>query len=281
MKTSFILPMMFAILTASAKDKVKEKKVEVKDNSPSTLSSTLTLTSSMGKRTNKKLVVKDVYLIFKGHNNFSFNIGMNIMDKKKNIRKNPKIKTGISYFSVAGVIHTLPETERKPYDTLISTQTGEIILIDSITTRTSFMTYKSEQLRMDASIIYRTNPQDRWMFFAGAGIAAGWAFNTFASINYSVNRNTQNSDNNSTYSAYSTTDINFRSELFSSRKGFGASAGIPMGIDWRVGRKHAFWKQVHIYYEFRPGVNITVIPELDTIIKTGMQHGFGFRFSWE
>lgn len=281
MKTSFILPMMFAILTASAKS--TPLRTTEWSGMEFRLDGTLCLPQAdvMRKRTVKKLAVKDVYLMFKGHHNFSFNIGMNIVDKKKNIRRNPKFKTGVSYFSVAGATHTLPETERKPYDTLISTQTGEAIHIDSVTTRTSFMTYKSEQLRLDASIIYRTNPQERWSFFAGAGIAVGWAFSTFASIYYSVNKHTQNADNNSTYSAFSSTDINFRSEIFSSRKGFGASAGIPMGIDWRVGRKNEFWKQVHVYYEFRPGVNITSIPEVATIIKAGMQHGFGFRFSWE
>lgn len=271
--------MMFVILTASAKGTPLCTAEWL--GRDFRLGGTFYPANLMLKRTSKKLVVKDVYLIFKGHHNFSFNVGMNLVDKKKNICRNPKFKTGISYFSIDGVTHAFPETVRKPYDTLISTQTGETIFIDSITTRTSFITYNSEQLRLDASVIYRTNPEARWIFFAGAGIAAGWAFNTFASVNATVNRNTQNADNSLGYFAYTNTDIDFTTELFSSRKGFGASAGIPMGIDWRVGRKHEFWKQVHIYYEFRPGINLTSIPELTTIIKAGMQHGFGFRFSWE
>jgi hypothetical protein len=47
-----------------------------------------------------------------------------------------------------------------------------------------------------------------------------------------------------------------------------------------LGKKKEFWKRTHLFYELRPGINITSIPELGTITNSSNQHGLGLRVTW-
>jgi len=53
-----------------------------------------------------------------------------------------------------------------------------------------------------------------------------------------------------------------------------------LGIDFRIGKKREFWKRTHLFYELRPGINVTSIPELRPITNASVQHGIGLRVSW-
>ena len=74
---------------------------------------------------------------------------------------------------------------------------------------------------------------------------------------------------------------NIKTEYYKNKNNFGFSAYIPMGIDFRIGRKRKFWKQIHLFLELRPGINGTSIPELRTIVNSSMQYGFGLKVSWD
>ena len=66
---------------------------------------------------------------------FSAMLGLQFSDKQKTTYKaNPLLRLGISYFSGASLTGSLYKDERKPYDTLISTQTGQTVYRDSIIT---------------------------------------------------------------------------------------------------------------------------------------------------
>jgi hypothetical protein len=49
------------------------------------------------------------------------------------------------------------------------------------------MDYSSNQLRLDASLIFRTNADARWSAFAGVGINAGVSLNSNTTIYYHEN----------------------------------------------------------------------------------------------
>ncbi|GCD78987.1 hypothetical protein [Schleiferia thermophila] len=214
---------------------------------------------------------------------FSVMLGLQFSDKQKTIYKaNPLLRLGISYFSGTTLTGGLYKEDRKPYDTLTSTQTGQTVYIDSITTKNYSMNYSSEQLRFDGSLIFRTNPEARWSIFTGIGITAGLSINANTDIYYSNYGRTEtryaNGNTSSSY-GYSSSD-NSKTEKFRNKSNFGLSSYIPMGIDFRIGKKKEFWKRTHLFYELRPGINITSIPELRTITNASIQHGLGLRVSW-
>ncbi|KRP10370.1 MAG: hypothetical protein ABR95_12205, partial [Sphingobacteriales bacterium BACL12 MAG-120813-bin55] len=170
-----------------------------------------------------------------------------------------------------------------PFDTLTSASTGQTLYVDSVTIENYNMNYSSEQLRFDGSFIYRTNPAARWSMFTGAGITAGLAITTYTDIYYSKYGRTDTRYANETQSSsfsYSNF-ISSKSESFQNRTTFGASAYVPLGIDFRIGKDKEFWKRTHLFYEIRPGINFTAIPELHTVANVSLQSGFGLRVSWD
>ena len=47
----------------------------------------------------------------------------------------------------------------------------------------------------------------------------------------------------------------------------------------RIGKKGELCKRTHLFYELRPNISITSIPELRTYASTNIQHGIGLKFS--
>ncbi len=205
---------------------------------------------------------------------FSVMLGIQFSDKQKTTYKaNPLLRLGI-IFSGTNLTNGLYKEDRKRYDTLTSSQTGQAVYVDSINSKNYSMNYSSQQLRFDGSLIFRTNPEARWSLFTGIGITAGFSFNTNTNILYS--KYSKISSFPSSISSYSNLTENYKN-----KNNFAFSSYIPMGIDFRIGKKREFWKRTHLFFELRPGINSTSIPELRTITNATMQYGFGLKVSWK
>ena len=211
---------------------------------------------------------------------FSTLVGINFLNHSKTSYKtNPQLRVGVSYRNGMSLSRSLRKETNTPYDTLTSSQTGEMIFIDSVTTDNYYMNYHNEQLRVHLSLIFRTNPKARWSLYGGAGLTAGISFNSQTEINYSHLNSTRSKINSGDYQINSIGDQEFTTEEFINKNGFGFSAFIPLGIDWRVGNKREFWKRLHIYYELSPEIDFTSVPELRTFVSSGAISNFGLRVS--
>lgn len=210
-------------------------------------------------------------------------MGIQFSDKQRTAyKKNPLLRVGVSYLSGGIINGYFNQDMTKPYDTLTSSQTGQVVYRDSIINRSVSMNYRSQQIRLDASFIFRTNPEARWSLYAGIGLTAGVSLNASTNISYSSS-NTISSDNNSNgvfFGGYYSGPSNYRTENHKNSTNLGASVYIPMGVDFRLGRKREFWKRTHLFYEARPGINMNSIPELGTILNATVQQGLGLRVSW-
>ena len=47
-----------------------------------------------------------------------------------------------------------------------------------------------------------------------------------------------------------------------------------------VRKEKRILKRTLLFYELRPGINITSIPELRTVTNSSIQHGLGLRVTW-
>jgi len=212
---------------------------------------------------------------------FSFQLGIKFLDKEKsNYNLNPLLKIGINYFSPSGLGSYYFKDEIIRGDTLTSSS-GHVIYVDTFTTKNYWMSYSSDQIRLDASLLFRTNEDSRWSFYTGMGFTAGFSLNskTYISQGENTRTNFYNTNTNADYSE----NLSFQgggSEMFKNKSNFGASIFLPIGFDFRIGKNNEFWKHIHLYYDLRPGLNITSIPELGTFANGSIQHGLGFRYSW-
>lgn len=211
---------------------------------------------------------------------FSVLLGFKFSDKQKtHYNNNIQLRVGITYNSSTLLSYGMNSSEKIPIDTLTSSQTGETVFIDSVISRTLEMNYNSEQLRIDGSLIFRTNPDARWSLYSGIGLTAGMSFNAKTYLFYSKSEQIQSREpyHYNNYNNYY--DGTSESEVITNNSNFGFSAYIPLGIDFRIGKNREFWKRIHLFYEIRPNINITYIPNLKTITNSSVHQGIGLKIS--
>ncbi|HPS71757.1 MAG TPA: hypothetical protein PLM70_05860 [Bacteroidales bacterium] len=86
---------------------------------------------------------------------FSVLLGFKFSDKQKTRYKNNiQLRLGITYNSSTLLSYGMNSSVKIPYDTLTSSQTGETMYLDSVISRSLEMSYNSEQLRIDGSLIF-------------------------------------------------------------------------------------------------------------------------------
>jgi hypothetical protein len=213
----------------------------------------------------------------------SMGLGISLRNKNKTgYNDRTQLRLGIGYYSVTGASAYFSNVTRITYDTLKSATSKEVTYLDSVKHKNYNMNYSSRQLRLDASLIYKSNPDKRWSVFGGIGANASVSLNATTTIGYyeyvgketkDVNGRTSNS------SSYSDFKKN-KTETFANKTNLSASAYVPMGVDFRLGKKREFWKHAHLFYELRPSIMATTIPELHTVtIGAGVQQGLGLRIT--
>jgi hypothetical protein len=209
---------------------------------------------------------------------FSAMLGFQFSDKQKtHYNKNIQLRVGVTYFNNSVLSGGLYNSERVPFDTLTSSQTGSLTFIDSIITKGLNMNYSSEQLRLDGTLIIRTNPDARFSLYSGIGLSAGFSFNAKTTIRYITNYQIVHRDPNGYTEHKKSFSGDSEYEVITNKNNFGFSAYIPLGINLKLGHKTEFWKKVNLFYEIRPSINVTYIPELRTVTNSFVHFGGGFR----
>lgn len=223
--------------------------------------------------------------IVSGRTSLSIMMGIQFSDKEKSFYKaNPKLRLGFTFSPGKSFYGGSFKENRFPFDTLVSSQTGENIYIDSVITESNGVFYNSDQIRLNASLIFSTNPEKRWALYSGIGVTAGISLNQNTTVSYSKNGRTDevqaiNPNMHSNITGYSTTYESI-SESYRNKTNFGFSAYIPVGVDFRIGNKREFWKRTHLFFEFQPAVDVTSVPELKTYTNLRFNSGLGLRVNF-
>lgn len=237
---------------------------------------------------NSQILPKDLteyseYDYHYGNGSFASTIlmGFKFSNKDKSgYKPNPILRIGLTYMSGTSLSAAAYKEDKFAHDTLTSSQTGESFPVDSVSQTGYDMNYSSQQLRLDASLTYRTNPEARWSLFAGFGVTFGGTINAKTYIDY--NQYSYISPSLNTHVGYYNDNYEgeYKSESFINDNSLAFSAYIPLGVDFRISNKKEFWQRVHLFYEIRPTLNMTSIPELRTITNPALQHGIGLKVQW-
>lgn len=169
-------------------------------------------------------------------------------------------------------------TETFRIDTLTSSQSGEQFFVDSFSTHSYNASYSQEQLRLDASLLFRYNADKRWSFYGGIGANFGLSYNAQTSVNQYVSP--YGSGYGYGYNLFNDIVHNgtHTQETFENKGGFGFGVYAPLGVDFQVGKKRDFWMPIHLYMELRPGFNVNQIAGLGTSFSAGNFSNVGLRF---
>lgn len=287
--------MLISPVTILAQEKDFVKKIKVSDVSIQT--GGLYLKSQMGTLNDfKNLAPKSSILqndlsgynaynddISEGNGAFAVNLGIQFRNKQgSGYKANPQLRLGFIYFKSTPLSATYYHENRQPYDTLTSSQTGQTYYIDSVSMNYYSMYYSSQQFRLEGSLIFRTNPEARWSLYAGIGLSAGVSLNANTDIYHSQYSYPQMADVSgnyygSPYYPYYNNENDYYTETFRNKMNFGMSLSVPLGVDFRMANKSEFWRRLHLFYEIKPMLDITSIPEIRTIVNSGLQSSFGLR----
>ncbi|RFC55145.1 hypothetical protein [Brumimicrobium aurantiacum] len=210
---------------------------------------------------------------------FAVNLGIQFANKEgTKFRNNPLLRIGIGYSQNSILSSSYSNETRTPYDTLISSQTGNTHYIDSVNTERYSMSYGTDIIHLDASLILRTDPEARWSMYGGIGFNFGISIDSYTSISKFNDEKTEIRNASQQFNgSFGIDNYNYESEHYKNETTYSLAAYIPLGIDFRIGKNRPFWQRTHLFYEFRPYMTNFFIPELSTISKVGFQNSFGLR----
>ncbi|MBA3706649.1 MAG: hypothetical protein H0W84_12340 [Bacteroidetes bacterium] len=217
---------------------------------------------------------------------FSAGVGIIFSDKAKTkYIPNPELRVGITYNSGTSLSYDVFRSDSKRYDTLTSSQTGGTVFVDSVFYRQYSMKYNAEQLKLDVSLIYRTNPTARWSVYGGIGVNVGVSIKSYTDINFYENASIKSNNiatSNPNLGAYnSPTERNVNHlERFTNANSYAFAFYAPLGLDFRLGKKREFFKRLHLYYEAQPTINVTDIPEIGSDLTARLKNNLGLRVSF-
>lgn len=209
-------------------------------------------------------------------------LGLHVRDKAgTGYNENVQFRVGIGYSYVSNIWEGFYKDDRFPFDTLVSNRTGNEIYIDSVLNRNLSLEQNSEYLRLHLSVLYRTDNSKRWSLYGGVGAYGGIGFNSTSSVRYSEYGYTEGDEAyyQDFYGYPNYNQIENTVEEYKTESGYSVSVYAPLGVDFRIAKSNDFFKRVHLFYEMRPGVDFTHVPNYGGINRVYMQFGFGIRVS--
>ncbi len=224
-----------------------------------------------------------------GYNLFGYHVGANIglqFNKYENStrRFKPELRFGFNYSSGSNRLWAyVNNTETYRMDTISSANSVYSAYVDSVHYNNCFITQSTNQLRADASIIFRLEPGNRFSCYGGLGVDFGATLKSTTHLRYDSNSNIKYSatdSSSSSYITYSIPDYNAwnTEKTIVNKNGFRGSIYVPLGLDFRLGRKREFLKKIHLLYELRPAISFINIPEARTFASLGMKTTMGIKY---
>jgi hypothetical protein len=215
-------------------------------------------------------------------NIFNISLGLSFYNEEKQTYKsNPQLNLGITFIGASTLSAYYTKYQNIRYDTLSSPNSTTMIFLDTVKNQSYQMNYLFQQIGINANLIFRTQPEARWALYSGIGINITASLMAATHIYY---RNSQYLayvfPNNSTYIDYSSSNTNTSdnfNEIHKNETNVSIYTYVPLGLDFRIGKKNEFWRKMHIVCEMQPGLAIDNIPELGTKTYGCFRGSFGLR----
>jgi hypothetical protein len=224
---------------------------------------------------------------FKAQNNFfgpsgvTFNANLVFAKptEENTSRLNTEFRLGISFQQSDVFSLGYSRTDEFRVDTLTSARNGDQTFIDSSYTQDYSLFYTQRHVMVDADVTVSTDPNKRWKFYGGIGLSLGLSVAPYTSISYNTRSALEQSENRfNTFDNESDSETTV--EKFRNDGGFFGRLYVPLGIDFRIGKRKESLKKYHLFVESRTSLTVQSVPELNLITNTATATGFGVRYDF-
>jgi hypothetical protein len=197
--------------------------------------------------------------------------------------KNRTFRAGISAQGINASIYNTSNSFTTRIDTLVSSANGSIYgFVDSVHRDFTYSSYMATAVRLDFSYLASTDVSKRFSFYSGVGLNFGITLAPRTEIHSHSWDSEQITDTNdnyiSTQSVYNALNVN--RQVYQNKMGYMAALYVPIGVDFRLGKKNEVMKKMHLFFELRPTISVLSIPETKTYAYPSMQNCVGVKFEW-
>jgi hypothetical protein len=203
---------------------------------------------------------------------FAISAGLDLINTGEETNIHRQLRLGLSFNNLVALNCNYYQERRERYDTVH--QGMQVIYLDSVKKETVSMNHVSQEVRLEASLLFRTLSSGRWSLYGGIGIDAGFSLRSFSVIQSSEELSLEGPDQE----IMGNPAQQKTSERQANRTNYGLGTYIPLGLDVGLGNKRAL-RLIHLFLEIRPGINAAVIPETGTLILPYLKAGGGLRMS--
>jgi hypothetical protein len=207
--------------------------------------------------------------------NLNMNIGMRFLNKNgTGYKYNPLLRMGISFTNNAYTYLSGHNNTQYRIDTATLSSNGNQFFIDSTSIHQLAGYHYFSELRFETSLIFRTSAKHRISLYGGATVGFGKALATRTNI-YEYQYNSINFPNSS-WTGFN----NSIQELHVNKNGYSLNIGTIMGIDYRLSKKHDFWKNMHLCAEVKPNLIYRKNADAKAYTTTGVTSALGLRVTF-
>lgn len=220
--------------------------------------------------------------------NNSFHFGLNLRINKKggaSFFGSPLLRFAVGYNSGFYSSTTFENRETFTIDSVFVSFQGQTTAyaVDSTAIQYYGFSASSQRLRLNTSMIWRTDIEKRWSFSTGVGFGFGMGINSqvnkvitqthqiYQPFGDLTNPNTSNSlifsyenaiRNETIYETPRLTDLN----IF-----------LPFGVDFRIGNGSNLLRHVHLFSELSPSLLFTSFSGVTKFVHPGLMGTLGLR----
>lgn len=193
--------------------------------------------------------------------------------------KHKSLRVGASFAENTPFRLTYSREELHRIDTLTSVSSGRQTFVDSVYGEAYDFEYSQQLIFLNAAYLIHTNPESRFSFYTGLEIAVGFSLSNQSRFEYTEYQEYEDDFNGQIDDDLNEKDKSF-SESYRNKSGFALMAGIPIGIDFRLGNRREFWKKCHLIGEYKPGFSILSIREVSTLSNVALMGSGGVRYEF-
>lgn len=197
--------------------------------------------------------------------------------------KNRTFRAGISAQGISASIYNTSNSFTTRIDTLVSSSNGSVFgFVDSTHRDFTFSSYLATAVKLDFAYLASTDVAKRFSFYSGVGMNFGITIAPRTEIHSHSWDSEQITDTNgnyiSTQSVYNALNVN--RQVYQNKMGYMAALYVPIGVDFRLGKKNEVMQKMHLFFELRPTISVLNIPETKTYVYPSMQNCMGIKFTW-
>lgn len=217
------------------------------------------------------------YRSFDVNSQVAFKLGL-----KLNQKNSKQLQIGLLHSTYNNLNAHYFKSDKTRFDTINSSSTGNIYYLDSVHTTNYSFAYQAKIISFNVAFIFRTNPEARWGLYGGFGLGAGASYKSITSVfvnnYYSVETRKPNGEMVAT--SYSNIENGYKNVYLRNKPSFLFMLHLPMGIDFRLGKKREFFKRIHLFYELQPAFQLNLVHSIGGKFSTSVANSLGIRVTF-